>query len=468
MAEKYHLLLVAGGNKNSTRFGSSLNKVFIPLGSSGRCALERSVQAFAATGVLAGIWVAAPRKHWEVIGLLVARGLDSCGKLSDRPVLRQIQPGLDRNQSVQALLESVEEEYPGALVAIHDAARPLVNPKDISLCLDCLGKGEASAAVVCEESEDSLILMDESEIKPFPRNRALRLQTPCIGRAEDFLMARRRATEQNHRLPEGFEDASLMSLAGMTVKHHLASTPNFKITHSWQGFSTTSVITYASQCGKKYSHLDDCGKFSAAQHETPPLLMGYGYDSHRFDTSHGLGDEQVEALTTESRDPDRRLLIGGVDAGATALEKYGPFVARSDGDLLMHAAVNAILSALGDPAASDIGQVFSNLSSDNSGRDSAEFLEAAVILALASGYRVEQLRMTVKGKVRVSLEEVRRNLCSLTLLDPSAKAVTIQGTSGENMDGAGRGEGMEAFGMCVLRAVEPFDRSLTEALWGAE
>jgi 2-C-methyl-D-erythritol 2,4-cyclodiphosphate synthase len=79
-----------------------------------------------------------------------------------------------------------------------------------------------------------------------------------------------------------------------------------------------------------------------------PIRIGHGYDIHR------LG-------------PGKKLIIGGVDI---PFDKGAE--AHSDGDVIYHSVVDAILGALGLP---DIGQLFPDNDPQWSGSDSSIFME---------------------------------------------------------------------------------------------
>lgn len=186
----------------------------------------------------------------------------------------------------------------------------------------------------------------------------------------------------------------------------------------------------------------------------PLLKLGYGYDSHRF-----LTDQERQELSkrgaftneTEAFCPDKKLVIGGVTLDQSYQERFGPFKSRSDGDVLYHAVVNALLSALGEKAARDIGTLFPNSDEANSLRPSADFMQAAVDRLKASPFELVELKLMLKGKPRVSLEQVEANLLAFFEYQEALPDVHLQGTSGEEMDGAGKGLGVEVYAVCLLQ-----------------
>jgi len=182
--------------------------------------------------------------------------------------------------------------------------------------------------------------------------------------------------------------------------------------------------------------------------------IGYGYDSHRF-----LNDEEKKRLKTEHHCDeetdflsfDKELIIGGVLLDDKYQRAYGPFKARSDGDVLYHAVVNALLSALGNKQTRDIGTVFPNSDQKNSNRTSADFVQKAADLVKESSYELVDLKMMLKGRPRVDLAAIEENLRHFFSFQEISPDIHLQGTSGEDMDAAGKGLGVEVFAVCFLQ-----------------
>jgi 2-C-methyl-D-erythritol 2,4-cyclodiphosphate synthase len=98
------------------------------------------------------------------------------------------------------------------------------------------------------------------------------------------------------------------------------------------------------------------------------MRIGHGYDLHRLR-------------------PGGTLRLGGVTVDTTQSA-----VAHSDGDVVIHALVDAILGAL---ALGDIGEHFPNDDPRWEGSDSATFLQHAVDQARSAGMRVVNVDVTV-------------------------------------------------------------------------
>ena len=156
------------------------------------------------------------------------------------------------------------------------------------------------------------------------------------------------------------------------------------------------------------------------------VRIGHGYDIHRLR-------------------PGGTLRLGGVVVDTTRSA-----VAHSDGDVVLHAVVDAILGAL---ALGDIGEHFPNDDPRWKGGASAVFLEHAMEAVRTSRMRVENLDVTIlceRPKLKAFKPEMVRNLTSLT----GAEAVNIKAGTNEGCDAIGRGEAVAAHAV-VLLASEP-------------
>lgn len=170
----------------------------------------------------------------------------------------------------------------------------------------------------------------------------------------------------------------------------------------------------------------------------PAWLVGLGYDLHRLEpmppTGPSIGPGQ----------PVRPFILGGERIAHT----HG-VVAHSDGDTLLHAITDALLGAIGDD---DIGQVFPDTDAAHAGRDSMEFLVAAVERVSRRGYRVSNLDATVileRPKLAPHKREIRRRIAAV-LGCPEAR-VNIKGKTHEKVDAVGEGRAVEVH--CVVLLV---------------
>lgn len=138
--------------------------------------------------------------------------------------------------------------------------------------------------------------------------------------------------------------------------------------------------------------------------------VGIGWDLHRLEEG-------------------RRLVIGGV-----SIPSSKGCVAHSDGDVLIHAVIDAILGAAG---MDDIGTLFLDSDPAYCGADSAELLSQVVNAVASRGFHVCNLDTTVvlqSPKLGSYKAAIRERLASLLGVEPSCvgvKAKTAEGILGE-------------------------------------
>ena len=175
---------------------------------------------------------------------------------------------------------------------------------------------------------------------------------------------------------------------------------------------------------------------SAAPIPTPPIpapsiapfLIGHGYDLHR-----------IEPATT-----NKKLILAGV----VASEELGA-ISHSDGDVIFHALVDAMLGALGQ---GDIGQLFPNTDPRWKDAPSRLFVEEAMRRVRQAGYRVGNVDITLlleKPKIGPLRQQM---LDSLRSLLGGAAIVNLKAGTNEGCDAIGRGEAVAAHAVVLLAA----------------
>ena len=124
-------------------------------------------------------------------------------------------------------------------------------------------------------------------------------------------------------------------------------------------------------------------------------------------------------------------------------------MAHSDGDVVFHALVDALLGAL---AMGDIGEHFPDTDLRWKGAASALFVEHAVELVRTSGHRIINVDCTLvleSPKILPFKLQMRENiarLCGLPL-----ERVAVKATTSERMGYVGRREGVHAFVVCEVQ-----------------
>lgn len=139
----------------------------------------------------------------------------------------------------------------------------------------------------------------------------------------------------------------------------------------------------------------------------------------------------------------RPLMIGGVRIPSPKGEK-----AHSDGDVLLHAVIDALLGAC---ALGDIGTHFPPSEPQWKDADSRDLLRRSLVLVEEAGYRVGNLDCTVVlqiPKLGPHKETIRKRMAED--LGIPASAVSVKAKTKEGVDAAGRGEAVEAFASVLV------------------
>jgi 2-C-methyl-D-erythritol 2,4-cyclodiphosphate synthase len=163
--------------------------------------------------------------------------------------------------------------------------------------------------------------------------------------------------------------------------------------------------------------------------------IGHGYDLHRLEPRSGPLAGSVKPL-----------IVAGV-----TLEWESGLIAHSDGDVLYHAVVDAMMGALAMP---DIGQMFPDKAAENAGRDSADFVREAVLRVRGAGWAVVNLDCTVileRPRIGPVKDQMRANIARLLACDVGD--VNVKGKSHEKVDAVGEGRAIEAHVVVLLKRV---------------
>ena len=154
------------------------------------------------------------------------------------------------------------------------------------------------------------------------------------------------------------------------------------------------------------------------------MRVGSGFDVHGF----GPGDA---------------VMLGGV-----RVPHHQGVVAHSDGDVLLHALVDALLGAAG---LGDIGQHFPDSDPQWRGADSSRFLGATLRMLQQRGLRVLNVDLTLLAQApRIApwREQIRARLAAQLAL-PLAQ-VNLKATTTEHLGFIGRAEGLAAMATVLL------------------
>lgn len=319
--------------------------------------------------------------------------------LSYRPA---VSGGATRQASVRAGLEALAAsgDVPD-IVLIHDAARAFVTAAVITRAIAAAGKSGAALPVVAVTDTIKQVTTS-GDVCATPDRATLRsAQTPQAFHFATILEAHRHAAREGR--DDFTDDAALAEWAGLTVATFEGDAANMKL---------TTPEDFAREEARLGAALGD-------------IRTGTGYDVHAF----GDGDH---------------VMLCGVRVPYTR-----GFLAHSDGDVGLHALVDAILGALAD---GDIGSHFPPSDPQWKGAASDKFLVYAMDKVAARGGRVAHLEVTMvceTPKIGPLRETMRARIAEITGLPVSR--VAVKATTSERLGFTGRQEGIAALASATIR-----------------
>ena len=379
-------IIVAAGR--GLRAGSGGPKQYRSIG--GRTVISRAMEPFC--------------RHPQIFAVQPVLNPDDAAMFNEAVCDMRYQPpapgGATRQASVHAGLEALASQSPD-IVLIHDAARPFVTAAVISRAIDAADL--TGAAVPAIAVADTIKLIgDSGHVEATPERARLRIaQTPQSFRYDVILDAHRRAAREGR--DDFTDDAALAEWAGLTVATFEGDPANMKLT------TPEDFVREEARLG---AALGD-------------VRTGSGYDVHAF----GDGDH---------------VMICGVRVPHTR-----GFLAHSDGDVGLHALVDAILGALAD---GDIGSHFPPSDPQWKGAASHQFLKYAVDRVTARGGRIAHLDVTLiceRPKVGPHRDAMRARVAEITGLNLSR--VAVKATTSERLGFTGREEGIAAIASATIR-----------------
>lgn len=384
MHEPRNYAIVVAGGAGR-RMGAETPKQYLPL--AGIPLLDRTLVLFAESPDIDAVVVALPPDT----------DAGTRARYAAFPkVAALVDGGAERTDSVRAGLGAVPAD--AAVVLVHDAVRPLASIDLVRRCVEgALSRGAVVPVVPVrdtvkswDEGKGSLVTRDRSEI--------FRAQTPQAFRREILVAAYEAAARDGIA---GTDDAALVERISVPIHPVDGEEENMKIT-------TPPDMRMAE------------GLVGAL----PDIRTGIGYDAHRL----------VEG---------RPLFLGGIE-----IPHGKGLLGHSDGDVLLHAAADALYGAIGDR---DIGFHFPPDRDETKGIDSRSIVAHARGRMEEGGFALLSLDMVVAceaPKVAPYADAIRTTVAGLLGVDQSR--VNVRGKTTEGMGFEGRGEGISARAVALV------------------
>ncbi len=299
-----------------------------------------------------------------------------------------VKGGETRQSSMKNALKEVTTNY----VMVTDVARACI-PKDvISNLIDA--KNNADCIVPILNVSDTVVFKNDT----INRDEVKLIQTPQLSRT-DIL---KNALNTNE---EFTDDSSAIKNIGGSVYYVQGSLKSKKLTFE-----------------------EDIQAIECIKPPSKNFFTGTGFDIHPFENN-------------------KKMWLGGVNIDVD----YG-FKAHSDGDVLIHSVIDALLGACG---AGDIGEFFPDTDERYKGVDSKELLKHIVKFIYNVGYEIVNVDLTIiaqKPKINPYKNQIKSTMSELLNLEK--QFVNIKATTAEKLGFIGRSEGVAVQSIATLKYYE--------------
>ncbi len=295
--------------------------------------------------------------------------------------------GDTRSRSVYNALQALTTD----IVLVHDGARPFVSRAVIEGCIESVKTvGSGVCAIECQ---DTVAVVADGKIVNVPARATLRqIQTPQGFYRENLRYAYERAFEEES--PSYTDDSSVFAVYCGRPRLCKGAPENKKLTYA-EDFS----------CGTR---------------------CGFGVDTHAFGK------------------PQDFILLAGVK-----IPSESGLIAHSDGDVLVHAVMDALLSAAG---LRDIGYYFPDSDEKWKNANSMEMLQTVVQMLAERKLTANNLSVAVqaeKPRLKGYIEDMKNSLASVLRLDPAR--IGIAAGTNEGLGYIGEGKGITVHAYTTLR-----------------
>lgn len=296
-----------------------------------------------------------------------------------------IEGGNTRQQSLKNSLKLVDTEY----VLVSDIARACINSSFLN---KIISYESDSDCIVPFLPVNDTVVYDGNTID---RDKVKRIQTPQLSKTSSLIKALQ--TDQE------FTDESSAIVANG---------------------GTREFIT-GDEDAHKITHINDLNKIPCIEAPSNDILSGNGFDVHAFD------------------DKGKMYLCG------VKIDSDFGFKAHSDGDVAIHALIDALLGASG---MGDIGMMFPDSDDKYKGIDSKELLAQVVKKVYNFGYVIVNVDITIaaqKPRIGQYKQQMRQTISKI--LNCDIQRVNVKATTTEKLGFVGRAEGVAVMANANLK-----------------
>ena len=296
-----------------------------------------------------------------------------------------VKGGDTRQQSILNCLEFVKTKY----MMISDVARACIPRSVIESLLT--EKENADCIVPILNVTDTVIYENQT----INRDNVKLIQTPQLSNTQIL------KTALNTKIEFTDESSAIKNING-TIKYVQGSIDSKKLTLG--------------------NELDD---LPCLKDPSNNFFTGTGFDIHAFEEN-------------------KEMYLGGIKLPYD----YG-FKAHSDGDVLIHSVIDALLGACG---AGDIGEFFPDTDEKYKGIDSKILLEEIVTFVNNVGYEIVNIDLTIiaqKPKINPFKNDIKNSMAKLLGLEK--QFINIKATTAEKLGFIGRAEGVAVQSIATLK-----------------
>ena len=316
--------------------------------------------------------------------IIISSHPDEAAFMEHYTEFKVIKGGDTRQESLKNALDFVNSRY----VMVSDIARACIDTALLQQIIDF--KDKADCIVPYLSVSDTVVYQNET----IDRNEVKRIQTPQLSDTAVLKAALLSETD--------FTDESSAIIANGGTRYFV------------KGYEDAHKITFIS----------DLNRLPCLKKPSSATLVGNGFDVHAFDD----GAEMV---------------LGGVRIDVD----FG-FKAHSDGDVAIHALIDALLGAAG---LGDIGMLFPDTDETYKNIDSKELLKTTVLKLQQLGYEIVNADITIAAQIpRLNSYKGKMRTVLSKILQISSSRMNIKATTTEKLGFIGRKEGVGVMASATL------------------
>ena len=323
-------------------------------------------------------------KNYNFSQVVIVANKDELKLMQSIADYKFIEGGSSRQESLQNALKLIDSEY----ILVNDVARCCL---DSELLKRLLNSKKPNSCVVPTLKVSDTVYFDG---KPIDREKLLRVQTPQLSHTA-------------------------------TLKELLKSNKEF--TDESSAFFANSkevIFVEGSQKAQKLTYKEEFKSLKCLKAPSNSPRVGFGIDIHPFEEN-------------------KQMVLCGVE-----IESSFGFKAHSDGDVAIHALIDALLGAsnLGD-----IGELFPDTDSKYENADSKELLRAVTKLIKGIGYEIVNCDLSIVAQVpKISPHKEAMKATLANILEIGKNQINIKATTGEELGFVGRKEGVAVYATATL------------------